>query len=331
MKTKQEKTGKAKTVNRTENRKYDSAWKKVIRDMLEDFLEFFFPVIYEAVDFSVKPEFLDKELKEIDPDGNQGDREADVLFKVKLKDGSTKYICIIVHVEVQGSEKPDFMKRMFIYFYRAFEKERTDEIPIISAAVLTDDNPNYRPNEYRLEYLGFKLSMQIPIVKILDFLTDKELYHKMTTSQNPMAMIVKAQLKSMDVQHEDANVKFEVTKELIRQCYESGYSVDRIRLILKFMDYVIRLPGVLKQQIKTIILKKEEENKMDYYAIWERDAFDEGEKVGKEKGKEIGEKRTKKIIEYMRKNGRSIQEIADLTGLNTKEIEELIALEQTTH
>ncbi|MCP5103049.1 MAG: hypothetical protein GY950_06710, partial [bacterium] len=109
---------------KAEKSKYDSAWKKVIRQLFKDFLEFFFPDIYNAIDFNKEIIFLDKELNEIDPDSNQGDRVADVLVKVHLKDGSTKYICIIIHIEVQGDPQTDLMERMFIYFYRAFDKEK---------------------------------------------------------------------------------------------------------------------------------------------------------------------------------------------------------------
>jgi len=75
-----------------EKSKYDSAWKKVIKKLFKDFLEFFFPDIYQAIDFTKKIDFMDNELKEIDPDSTMGDRTADVLVKVHLKDGSLTYI-----------------------------------------------------------------------------------------------------------------------------------------------------------------------------------------------------------------------------------------------
>ena len=56
MTTKIQTTGKEEA----EKSKYDSAWKKVIRQLFEDFLEFFFPDIYHAIDFSKKIEFLEK-------------------------------------------------------------------------------------------------------------------------------------------------------------------------------------------------------------------------------------------------------------------------------
>ena len=95
MSTKRQTTTRKKKANKS---KYDSAWKKVIEKFFKHFLEFFFPDIYQAIDFTKEIHFLDKELNEIDPDSNIGDRVADVLVKVYLKDGSSKYIFIFLHL-----------------------------------------------------------------------------------------------------------------------------------------------------------------------------------------------------------------------------------------
>jgi len=71
---------------------------------------------------------------------------------------------------------------------------------------------------------GFELRMKIPIVKIIDFKLKKELREKLETSTNPMALVVKAQLKSLELNKADDNTKFNVAKELIRECYKQGYS-----------------------------------------------------------------------------------------------------------
>ena len=276
-----------------EKSKYDSAWKKVIRQLFEDFLEFFFSDIYHAIDFSKKIEFLDKELKEIDPDSNVGDRIADVLSKVHLKDGSIKFICVIIHIEVQDQPQPNFMERMFIYYYRAFDKEKDEKIPIISVALLTDANENYRPDEYSIKLFGFELRMKIPIVKIIDYQLKEELREKVETSINPMSLVVKAQLKSHEVKKADDNTKFEVTKELIRQCYKHGYTREKTKIILNFFDWVIRLPDAFKKRIKEEIKKVEEEYKMEYVPIWLRDEREEGIKIGEKEAKKEAKKEGK--------------------------------------
>jgi hypothetical protein len=324
-----------------ENNNYDSAWKKVIRNLLKDFLQFFFTDIHDAIDFSKKVTFLDKELKEIDPDSNQGDRVADVLVKVHLKDGSTKYICIIAHIEVQSDPGLNFEERMFIYYYRAFDKEKEEKIPVISLALLTDDCESFRPDGYYFEFLGFEISMKFPTVKIIDYKSDKLLKKKLETSTNPITMVVKAQLKSHEVKKADENRRFEVTKELIRQCYKKGYSKKETHIILNFFDWVIRLPEAYKEKIKTVIKKAEEENKMEYIATWERDWYYEGmakgevkgEKRGIAKGEVKGEKRgiakgvamnKEEMVKKLLTTGVDIDTIINVSGLSKKEIESLM-------
>ena len=309
-----------------EKSKYDSAWKKVIRILFKDFLEFFFPDIYEAIDFTKKFEFLDNELKEIDPDSNMGDRAADVLVKVHLKKGGPAYICIIIHIEVQSQPKPGFMKRMFIYYYRGHDKVVEKDIPMISVAILADDSPTYRPDEYCFSLFGFEMRMKIPIVKILDYKLKEELREKLETSKNPMTMIVKAQLKSHEVKQANNNKRFEVTKELIRQCYKYGYSKEDTKMVMNFFDWVIRLPESYKNRIKEVIRKIEEEFNMEYIPIWLRDERNEGKLEGKLEGEKRGEKKAKRdAARQMLKKGFDLDTIIDITGLEKSDIEKLAA------
>lgn len=321
MTAKKPKVAGKKNANKS---KYDSAWKMVIRQLFKDFLEFFFPDIYNAIDFTKEIVFLDKELNEIDPDSSQGDRVADVLVKVHLKDGTTKYICIIIHIEVQGDPQTHFMERMFIYFYRAFDKEKKEKIPVISAAILTDDDKNYRPDEYSISHFGFELRMKIPIVKTIDYKLKEELIEKLETSDNPMALVVKAQLKSHEVKHADDDKRFEVTKELIRQCYAHGYNKDYTHLILNFFDWAIRLPEALKEQIKNVIKQAEEEYKMEYVPIWERDTLKKGEEIGEKKGEKKGmEKKARETAKNLLDMGISLDQISKATGLKKEVLEKM--------
>ncbi|MCK5055960.1 MAG: hypothetical protein KAT34_04855 [Candidatus Aminicenantes bacterium] len=318
MSTKRQKTTRNEKVNQS---KYDSAWKKVIEKLFKDFLEFFFPDIYQAIDFTKEIHFLDKELQEIAPDSNMGDRAADVLVKVHLKNGSMTYICIIIHIEVQSQAKPGFMERMFVYFYRGYDKKVEKNIPMISVAILADDNPNYRPDEYYFSLFGFEMRMKIPVVKILDYNVKKELRERLESTTNPMSMIVKAQLKSHEVKKADNDTKFEVTKELIRQCYKHGYSKEETHLVMNFFDWVIRLPESYKDRLKEVIRKIEEEFKMEYIPLWERDARKEGRKEGQKEGQKKGKIETAK---QMLLDNIPIKKVVKYTGLTEKEVKALM-------
>ncbi len=304
-------------IRKASNRnRYDSAWKKVIHELFKDFLQFFFPEIHDAIDFSKKITFLDNELKEIIPDSNIGDKIADVVVKVHLLNGSLQYLGIIIHMEVQGDPRSEFMHRMFIYYYRTVDREMDKNIPVISVAMLTDDDPNFRKDVYEFKLFGFEIRMKIPIVKILDYKTNPQLREKLETSTNPMSMIVRAQLKSLELKKADKDTKFEVTKELIRQCYQLKFSRNKTRIILFFFSWVIRLPDSLKQRIKQVIHEVEEELKMEYVPIWERDTLRKGIRQGIKKG-EL--KAAKKLL----KAGVDINIISKSLGFTVEEIKQL--------
>jgi len=313
-------TSKEKSKKEEEKSQYDSAWKNVIKQLFKNFLLFFFPDIYWAIDFTKEIIFLDHELKQIYPDSGVGDRDADVLVKVHLKNNKVSYIAIYIHIEVQGQQRPNFMERMFIYLYRAFDIRKETDIPVISVAILTDDNKSYRPNEYSFSLFGFELKMRIPIIKIIDYKYNKELREKLETADNPMVMIVKAQLKSHEVKASDENKKFEVTKELIRQCYKNGYRREETKIILHFFDWVIRLPEAFKDRIKQVIKQAEEEFKMEYVPIWLRDEREEGIKIGEKKGIE---KKAKEAARRMLEDGLPIETISKYTGLPEDKIKKL--------
>jgi predicted transposase/invertase (TIGR01784 family) len=171
--------------------------------------------------------------------------------------------------------------------------------------------------------------MKIPIIKILDYKYKEELIKKLETTKNPIAMIVKAQLKSHEVKGSDNDKKFEVTKELIRQCYKNGYNDKETKIIMHFFDWVIRLPEPFKDKIKQVIKQVEEEFKMEYVPIWLRDEREEGIKIGEEIGEKRGEKRGEKkakieTAKNLLKMGLEIDIIIKATGLKRKEIEKMI-------
>ncbi|MCP5102670.1 MAG: hypothetical protein GY950_04790, partial [bacterium] len=326
MSNKEKTKSKMNAAPGTENNKktdQDSAWKDVIEGLFEPFTEFFFLPIYEDIDFSKGIEILDTKSTGITPYGNVGKRYADQLVKVYLKDGTRACICVFIHVEVQGyKEKPGvFPERTYVYNYRTYDKNIDKGIKVVSIAILTDDDENYRPDEYLVRQWGFELRMKIPIVKIIDYKTKKELREKLETSDNPMAMVVKAQLKSREIKKAGDNKKSTVKWELIRECYAKGYTKKEIRVLIKFIDWLILLPDDLKKQLNTKISKLEEDYKMPYVTSWERDAREEGVKRGEKIGK------LEAAREFLR-NGVDIDIVVKSTGFSR---EEIVKLAETIH
>ncbi len=123
--------------------------------------------------------------------------------------------------------------------------------------------------------------MRFPLVKLIDFRDKKEYIQKPENSTSPMAMVVRAQLKSYSAKKDDNNKKFNVKWELIRQCCKRGYKKRQIYTLLKFIDWIIRLPEDFEARINEKIIKLEEENKMPYVTSWERMAKEDGVNEGK--------------------------------------------------
>jgi hypothetical protein len=55
-------------------------------------------------------------------------------------------IFILLHIEIQGEKENDFPLRLFQYYYRVFDQHK---IPVLTLAVLTDHNKNWRPYQYQ--------------------------------------------------------------------------------------------------------------------------------------------------------------------------------------
>lgn len=94
---------------------YDSPWKHVLARYFPAFLEFFFPAAYAGIDWTQGYTLLDKELQKVVRDAALGQRRADQLVRITGRDGAEDWV--LVHVEVQGEDKPDFAQRMFVYNY----------------------------------------------------------------------------------------------------------------------------------------------------------------------------------------------------------------------
>jgi hypothetical protein len=259
-----------------------------------------------------------------------GKRLADVLVKVHLKDGTEKCICIFIHIEVQGQPETNFMERMYIYNYRAYDKYIDLGVEIISVAVLADEDVNYRPDKYLVSRWGYEHKMKIPIIKIIDYKIDQNKKIQLEDSTNPMAMIVRAQLKSHEAKKGDDQNKYVIKRELYKECFEAGYNREEARTVFKFMDWVITIPEELQKKLKLEIIKLEEDYKMPYIPTYEREArkegIEEGKRVGVKEGKRVGVKEGKlETARELVKNGVDITIIAKATGFPIKEIEKLAA------
>lgn len=277
---------------------YDQLWKDVITDLFEEFLLFFSPDLYEHVDFTTPPEFLEQELHTIIPESESNQRYADKLVKLHLKNGKEQWI--FVHVEVQGDNKEIFPKRMFQYFYRVMDLY---DQQIYSLALFTGKIPQNKLNAFHYNFFGTKLTYHYNTYRIAS-----QTESTLLESKNPFALAVLAGLYLIESK-KDQDLKFHYKRKLIKLLLQDKIISKEIRReyvnkLFIFIDHILRLPEAeekrITQEIRPLI---KEESFMalsfetTYLAKYLREEW-------KEKGKEEGlEEGRKEGLEEGRKEG----------------------------
>ena len=257
------------TADRKTRTDADGGWKDIIEDFTEEFFEFYFPDVHAAVDFTQPVEFLDTELRKISPTSKgSGHRRADRLVKVVLSNGEEQWLYI--HVEVQGETREteeEFAERMYVYNYRIFD---TYGESVVSLAVLTDDVPDFRPQEHRRELFGNVLSFRFSTAKLVDMDADE-----LASSGRTFALVTRIQLEANRARR-DNETRYNRKLALTRELYRRGHGRERIIRLFRFLDFLMRLPAPLAIQYRHELEVIEGELDMPYVTSVEKLAKREG-------------------------------------------------------
>jgi hypothetical protein len=258
---------------------FDSPWKEAIEEYLSDCFALLFPEIAAAIDWRYPPEFLENELRQVVGEAELGPRRVDLLIRVRLRDGRDAWL--LVHIEVQGQEDAQFAQRMFVYFYRLFDRYAK---PVVSLAILTDERTSWRPTHFALDQWGCGLHFTFPIVKLADW---RGRQAELTASDNPFATVILAHLAAQDTKR-DMPGRARAKLGLARRLYERGYSRERVLSLLRFIDWLLTLPQEQEIAVRQEIRNWEEEQQMPYITSFERLSRAEGVEEGLERGLEEG-------------------------------------------
>ena len=248
---------------------YDKTWKEAISTYLAEFLSFFYPNIYQEIDWNQTPISLDKELEKITAAAETEQRYADKLLKVWLLDNQE--IWLLIHIEVQSQYDLKFPQRMFIYNYRAFDLYHK---PVISLAILGDESRSWRPDFYQYGLGGSQVRVDFLMVKLLDYQ-----WEDLEQSENIWAIIVMAHLKTKATTN-NLREREQWKWNLVRGLYQRGLTKFEIINLGKFIDKMMTLPPQLQLNFKTKLSQYEEENKMPFLSTIEEMALEEGAKSG---------------------------------------------------
>ena len=188
---------------------------------------------------------------------------------------------VLVHVEVQTAEDPDFARRMYTYNYRLFDRYNRE---VASLAVLGDDNPRWRPDRFGYARWGLHAGIQFPVVKLLDY---AEHGQALQESRNPFAMVVLAHLATRQTR-QDPRGRHAAKIKLIKGLYERGWAADEVRRLFRVIDWMMDLPKPLEVEFWRQLKQYEEEKQMPFMTTPERIGREEGRTEGLAKGRTEG-------------------------------------------
>ena len=227
---------------------FDGAWKYALTHYFAPFLELFFPLAHAAIDWSQPVAFRDTELQQIAPEDQQGKQRVDTLVQVACLDGTPAWV--VIHVEVQSQRDAVFAERMYRYHARLYDRDR---VPVVSLAVLGDEEPTWHPDHFRYERWGCTLALHFPTVKLLTL--DPAVLER---TRNPFATLT---LLHRDAQETRGKPSERVQRKVLRYrtLLRQGYPASEVRALLRLMEHLLRLDPELARQARDAMRHVEEE------------------------------------------------------------------------
>jgi hypothetical protein len=238
---------------------YDGAWKEALRAYLAEFIKKYFPAEYDAIDWSVEPEWLDKELSQILAKAGAHNREVDVLVKVRLKSGEEQWI--LLHLKIQTSYEADFAVRIARYnagLTWAFQKR------VLTLVVLADLRRSWCPNEDIFRLGTFESRLKFPVCKLIDCLDNV-----WREDHSLPVLLARAQIEALRTSA-DPDARYQAKWRLVRGLYDLGYNADQVRHLFKLVDWMMHLRVDLEERFRVELSDLEKERQMPYVTSIER-------------------------------------------------------------
>jgi hypothetical protein len=209
---------------------FDGAWKEALERFFEPFLAFLFPQVHAGIDWTQPVLFQDTALQQVAPDEPQGKQHVDKLVRVVRRDGTATWL--LIHIEIQRQYDRDFPERMFCYHARTYDRDRR---LVVSLAVLADEEPAWRPDQFGYALWGCELALRFPVVKLRDL--DRAM---LEASPNIFATLT---LLHRDAQETHGQPQARMQRKLdgYRRILRQGYTLEEIRALLRLMEYLLRL------------------------------------------------------------------------------------------
>jgi hypothetical protein len=278
---------------RGSRRSADGAWKRVLTDLLPEFVAFAAPELHTATDWAAPPVFLDKEFATIARQAAVGPRTADLVVQLRLRSGETSLL--VLHVEVQGQAESDFAARMFTYYalihLRLWRQRRRrggrvqGEMPLIlGIAVLTDESLSWQPGAYESRGFGLGIRYDYRALKLRDPQVRADLEG---LADNPFGLVARTWLDLQVAGRREENVAQAVRAALL--ALRAGrYSDDHLAAILAFIEQATALPVARYRALVDEVIQAEGMPMAQVMSYIERKGWRRGREEGRAEGREEG-------------------------------------------
>ena len=260
---------------------FDGAWKNMLTEQrFADFVAFFLPDLHPQIDWTRRVVFLEQELRAITRKTRRGHRAVDRLVKVWLMDGSEQWV--LVHVEIQSQQDETLPKRLFQYYFRAFDL--FDGRSLTCLAILGDDVADWKPRSFGAGWWGTRVVFEFRVVKLLEYAHRQA---ELEQSRNPFARFVLAHLKTVATRGDyESRLAWKV--RIIQGLYDMGVSEAEVGQLYHDFDWLLALPEPLALRYHKTMVQFEEEREMPHMTTAERIGMKKGVVIGREEGIEIG-------------------------------------------
>jgi Putative transposase, YhgA-like len=229
---------------------YDYWWKRLTTEFTPEFIEFFFSIqLYNLIDWTHPPEYLEQELTAAFTDSKAKKKIADKLIRLRLKNGKTKFI--FVHVEFQGKSGKAFLLRMFWYYVYIMSRYLTTDITTV--VIYTGDDVTKVYDRFEVKHFG-----TIMTYIFNTYVVSKQSEADLMASNNPMAIAVLANLYVNQTRTE-LEKRAEYKKKLFELAKLKGYDAEKTERLLTFVYYLMQLPKGMEVEMKAIRRKNKKE------------------------------------------------------------------------
>jgi predicted transposase/invertase (TIGR01784 family) len=253
----------------------DSAWKEILELYFPKMMEFFYPEIYQKIDWTQGFISLDQELQQVVRQAIVGKRFVDKLFQVFAYGQKAM---VLIHAEIQGQPKINFEARLFEYSCLLYPRYKQ---PVLTLVLLIDPASNWRPTEYRSYVLGLPVHhFQFYPVKLLDYRGQESV---LETSDNPFAWITLVQLALIQTRKRSKQ-RLMSKVSLVQLLYQRKWKKTEILNLCAFIDWVLTLPEELENIYTEKLRQIEERSSMPLMTNIERNGIEKGFQMGLEQG-----------------------------------------------